>query len=257
MSELAPDGKKLGWHIEGEDFDAIDALPEGPDFTYAVVDEFAYKDVKTALEVVRVEDQNGFGACQGHAVTSVNEWAQYLQTGEIVELSRWMGYVGTQKIDRLSGDVGSTIWGGSTLMLEYGVCPEADFPYPRSYSQRITEEQYKAALPYRLKTRRKISSVEDARAWVGGRVGGISIGVAWGGGGHAIAILHYDKDADTFWYLNSWSERWGTRGWGKWTSRELAQKFRENYTRAVGMTEMLEVKEPRKCDWLKKGHARW
>jgi hypothetical protein len=248
--DLVPKGKKTGWRYQDELRNRlwIDSLPRGVNFTYS-----AYKDMPVTVAKpstwLRIEDQNGWGSCQGHSLTTAMEIAYWLATGgQVVQLSRWMGYVGTQLIDGIRGDRGSTIAGGAELARTRGVCPEELYPYPRNgYTQQITAEQYAAGAPYKLKTFRRMTTIGDCRKWLDAGVGAISIGVRWGrGGGHAICLC--ETDGSDFVYANSWGTGWGDRGYGRWSERELSSLLRDNYTVAIGMTDMATPK-PRETDW--------
>lgn len=245
MPSLGPPGKPKGWIREEEDFDWIDSLPDEIPFSRA-----DYEPLPRAVKPstwLRIENQNGFGSCQGHSLSSCCEIAYYLATGgDVIQLSRWYAYVGTQIIDGLNGDRGSTISGGATLAKTKGICPETEYPYPKRYTRRISEEQYRKARKYKLSRFQRMRSADDVRNWLDSGLGGISIGVRWGRGGHAIAITETTSSGVKV--ANSWGTNWGTKGWFSWTWRELKQKLSESYTVAIGMTDMSEVK-PRDIDW--------
>ena len=246
MIDLVPDGHKTGWLAEDEDQKWLDSLEVGTPFTYGDYQPI-HEMLKKPSEWLRIEDQNGFGSCQGHSLSSVCEIAYYnASKGDIIQLSRWFAYVGTQKIDGIRGDQGSTISGGASLAKQYGICPEEVYPYPRRYTYEITQAQYDAAKPYRLKTARRMETVDDVRNWLDGGLGGINIGVRWGGGGHAVAII--ETEGSGFKLANSWGTSWGDRGFFSWSEREMAQKLREGYTVAIGLTDMEEIK-PREYEW--------
>lgn len=253
MMDLVPDGHKAGWLLDDEDEAWFNSLPEGTPFKAGVDFDAPPAERIFPSDWIRIENQNGFGSCQGHALSSVMEVAYWIASrGQVTQLSRWMAYVGTQQIDGIRGDQGSTISGGAKLAETYGVCPEEVYPYPRRYTQSISESQYEAAKPYRLRSFRTMRSVEDVRNWLDAGLGGISIGVRWGSGGHAIAILEVLRDGSGVNVANSWGTSWGKSGWFTWTWRELEGKLRESYTRAIGMSDMAEI-APREWDFTKDG----
>ena len=49
-------------------------------------------------------------------------------------------------------------------------------------------------------------------------------------------------------FANSWGTQWGDRGFFTWTEREMNSYLRDNYTVAIGLTDMDQVK-PRELDW--------
>lgn len=247
---MIPDSRpnvKLGWRNDQESTEWLDSLDEGTPFT---VGDYAPmpKDVVRPSSWLRIEDQNGFGSCQGHALSSCAEIAYWLASGgKVIQLSRWMAYVGTQIIDGIHGDNGSTISGGAELAKTRGICPEDAYPYPRRYTRQITREQYEAAGPYRLYKFNRMRSWEDCRDWLDGGIGPISIGVRWGNGGHAICITETLPNQEGVKVANSWGPRWGDHGWFEWTAKELDRKLDDRYTVAIGMTDMHVIK-PRE-DW--------
>lgn len=247
--DLVPAGKKLGWNMQREFADRawLDNLPKGTPFTYASYERMPTTVAKPSTWI-RIENQGQFGSCQGNDLSSVTEIANWLGTGgEIVQLSRWFAYIGTQHIDGIRGDNGSTIAGGAELVRTRGICPENLYPYPNRYRYDISAEQYAAAEPYKLKTFRRMQTVGDCRKWLDAGIGAISIGVRWGrGGGHAICLCETDRS--DFRYANSWGTDWGENGFGRWTERELASLLRDSYTVAIGMTDLVSVK-PRETDW--------
>lgn len=246
MVDLVPDGKKLGWLIDEENMDWVESLPKGTPFTYS-----SYRGMPPTVAKpstwLKIEDQNGFGSCQGNDLSSCCEIAYWLASaGDIIQLSRWFAYVGTQAIDGIRGDRGSTISGGAELARTRGICPEELYPYPTRYRYGITQAQYAAAEPYKLSTFRRMQTIGDCRKWLDAGVGAISIGVRWGSGGHAICLC--ETDGTDFIFANSWGTSWGENGFGRWTERELRSLLRDNYTVAIGMTDMEQVK-PRELDW--------
>ncbi len=244
-----PKGKKKGWLKRNEKRRWIADLPRGTPFTRGDYEPMP-RDIVKPSTWLKIEDQNGFGSCQGNALSTAVEIAYWLATeGDIVQLSRWFAYVATQKeYDGIRGDQGSTISGGAKLAEFIGICPEELLPYPRGrYNQKYTAAHKAAAEPYRLKTFRVMETVADVRNWLDAGLGAISIGVRWGrGGGHAICIV--ETDGTDFIYANSWGTGWGDKGYGRWTQSEMRSLLRDNYTVAIGMTDM-EAAKPREINW--------
>lgn len=249
---LVPDGRKLGWLHEEEDEDWLDSLPQGLPFAsgdYKPVAAFPH--YKPPSEWIKVEDQNGFGSCQGHALSSCVEISYYFETGQEIQLSRWYAYVRSQLEDGIKGDRGSTISAGGRVAMKYGLPREEFLPYPKKYSQRVPREADDDAVHYRVANAVRLHTYDEITDFVAAGLGGVDMGVRWGRGGHAIAVVEVNPDG-SWKLLNSWSERWGNKGYFTWSKREAKGKCSESYTRAVGITDMVQI-QPREAEWGKPG----
>ena len=193
-------------------------------------------------ERVIVEFQGSQGACQGHGLTTCVEDLVVRAGGQYVQLSRACGYYQSQRLDGIRGDNGSTIAGGVELAMGEGICLESVWPYPNQYDNRIPSA-YQDSVRYRAKGHSRIRSHGDAirHLW---KIGPLSIGIKWyggideqvardgclrsykppprGGGGHAFAIVGYvptdwdgrpNPSGQFLKTVNSWSVRWGRKGW--------------------------------------------
>lgn len=233
--------------------------------------KFAY--FETAIDprdTIKIEHQGGMGACQGHALSSIVEWCYMLQTGDVdgVQLSRAAAYFETQRLDRIRGDRGSTISGGVKLARTWGVPDESLWRYPSRYDADRPDNWdavTASAHTHKIANAVKVTDYEQARAFLGSNVGGISIGVRWsrqygavidrahkGKGGHAVALISLSKRKDKdglpyLWLLNSWGTRWGNRGWAEVSPAALRSWLRDSFTTAVGLTEMPNI-QPRDFD---------
>jgi C1A family cysteine protease len=264
-----------GWREDREDDEFIDGLRgEAPILAMRGTYTEATFDPR---KVMRVENQGSQGACQGHAISSVVEWCHCIATGNAgLQLSRAYGYYETQRLDGIRGDRGSTISGGVKLAMGAGIPEEKFWPYPRGYNSRRPkdfESCLKNAKQYRIKTKRRITTYEGARAFLGSGQGGITIGIGWssrvmskavvesfksGGGGHAICLMSLSKRKDRagdpfLWMCNSWGTRWGNGGWSEWSPKAVRQILASGRTTAIGLSDMVNVK-PREftlADWKK------
>jgi hypothetical protein len=224
---------------------------------------------------MRVESQGAKGSCQGQAVTSLCEYAMAAQGSVMTQLSRDHGYYGTQKIDGLLGrDAGSTIWGGIQLAKK-GICEETLWPYREVYDPRPPggwERIETAALRFQLKSHTRTRTYDDIWSYIGLGFGGVEIGMTWnesmtpvngvieryrpgGRGGHAVAFLGYSRRRDSknrpyLWLLNSYSSRWGNKGWAEVSPTAVETIMLDRYTVAIGGSDM-SVPKRRTIDWLK------
>lgn len=213
----------------------------------------------------RTENQGRMGSCQGFDLTSCLERLHFVRTRETVALSEIFAYLGSQRIDGISGDRGSTISGGVKLALQYGVPLEELTGYPSNYPGRgqrariLSEDNYAAGAPYKaLSSWRVDEDLDAALDWIGGG-GAISIGVAyWSGmiprdrivrqfrpprryGGHAMAVLGYTREGHLV-AVNS-------HGDGRYeiTPEAWAQMLRHRYTVMIGLAG---ASEPAPVDWI-------
>ena len=233
--------------------------------------------------IVITEDQGSMGSCQGHSLSTCLEWCHYVATqGQYLQLSRLFAYLGSQKMSGIVGDSGSTLQGGARLAMEYGICPEAQYPYPRPVVyprggyKAIPDNLWAAAAQYKIRSATWIEQEPDAKTFLASAAGLINIGIAWGsamtpnsqgiisrfapgGGGHAVVIGGYVPDAAVgrataqgYYYLihNSHSHRWGMKGWAYVTPDAVRQMLQHRFTYFVGLSDMSEVK-PRSIDFIK------
>lgn len=233
--------------------------------------------------IVVTEDQGSMGSCQGHALSTCLEWCHYIATqGQYLQLSRLFAYLGSQKMSNIVGDSGSTLQGGARLAKEHGICPEAQYPYPRPVVyprggyKAIPDNLWAAAAPYKIRSASWIEQEPDAKTFLASGAGLVEIGIAWGsamtpnsqgiisrfapgGGGHAVVIGGYVPDAAVgkstdqgYYYLlhNSWSKRWGMDGWAYVTPNAVRQMLQHRFTYFVGLSDMSEVR-PRSVDFIK------
>lgn len=235
-----------GWDPASEDWSYLDSMPTGLGF---IDIEPMPKAVKPPREWLKVERQVR-NDCQGNALTSGMEVCYYNATGEIVQLSRHMAYIASQKLTGGGGcaDSGSHIAAGVELALEYGVCLESVYPYPSRFTCALTSQQIEAGRPYRIAESRRLQNPEEVRDWLISGKGAVHAGVRWGGGYHAIEYLQAtDRGVD---FVNSWGESWDGDGWGEDSMGDIKQRFNDRYAVFIGISG---VKEKPVFDWLGDG----
>ena len=261
------------WLRDDEDWDYIDLLPSD---AAVLAMRGTYDEVRVDVrKVMRVENQGSVGSCQGHSLSTCCELAYYIATGDVSrQLSRSYGYYETQRIDRISGDRGSTISGGIKLATQRGIPEESLWKYSGRYDPARPanwSEVEQNAATHKIGQAYRMTSYDGIRTFLGSGQGWISIGISWGremnsalvnsfsgsgGGGHAIALLGLSERTDNsgrpfVHMLNSWCASWGNRGWAEWSPAAIEQMMRHRFTAAFGLSDMPNVK-PRKFsldDW--------
>lgn len=192
---------------------------------------------------LKVEDQANQGSCQGQSLSECGEFCFTVATGLVTQLSRQYAYIGSQIEDRINGDSGSTLSGG-TRLAKKGICTEQVGPYSSRYPGHgyITDAMRKDAENYKLNSHIDITSADHARQFLGSGIGIIQIGIKWwdylqnppngiitkfapparGFGGHAVVIAGYVPETDTgekspegYYFLlkNSHSQRYARKGY--------------------------------------------
>lgn len=251
-----------GYPIELEDRKYLRSLPnESP----VLLMRGTYSEVRLdPRELIKVENQGQQGACAGHSLSSCLEWCYAIATaGQKLQLSRAMAYYETQRIDRISGDRGSTVAGGVQLAKSVGICREELWRYPQAYNpnrpQAWSQVQTDAA-NYKIGTSINITSYDGYRTFLGAGLGGIHQGISWGssmdrkvvesfvpgGGGHSICALCLSDRVDSqnrpyAWIQNSWSESFGEAGWQEWSPTAIMQMLKHPHTAFIGVSDMPNV----------------
>lgn len=221
----------------------------------------------------KVENQGNQGSCQGHDISSCVEHCYHIAANEVKQFSRAHGYYGTQKIDGIRGDQGSTISGGVKLVSEIGIVTEDVWPYPSGYNPTPPvswEKIAELAAPFKIRSHSVLKGYDDLFNYLASGVGAVTIGTGWGfkpvngvvekysggSGGHATAVLGYSKRKDSkgrnyFWLLNSWGEGWGTKGWAEISPTAMANALNTNYAVAIGVSD-LSTPTVRPINWSEK-----
>ena len=159
---VTPDGETryLGNHESTLKLATGKQLPDIPE------SEWKEFDLRDDLKYpIKIKDQNGKGACNGHAAASSLEIARYVSGADYVPLSPWLVYA-----DLCNGwDVGSNIAEALVYLESKGTCTESLVPYGTINPSRIPAnartdaQRFKVEIGYRLNTFRDLCIASQLR----------------------------------------------------------------------------------------------
>ena len=174
-----------------------------------------------------IKDQDGKGACNGHAAATSLELARYVEGLDYVELSAWFIY----SILCNGIDMGSSIGSALQLIQDQGCCPDTEVPYATINPRKLSDQAHTDAARFKATIAGALTSPEavmtavqrripiNASICVGARFNNVdSNGIApegWGWDNHAIAHWGGAKKVNGVWYvkfINSWTAQWGING---------------------------------------------
>lgn len=179
-----------------------------------------------------IKDQDGVGACMGHATATAFEFAYAMAYGRFRPFSAWFCY------SRINGgrDAGATVGDAFASIRRDGICPEEMVPYGTWRPNRIPREAAEAALGFRAENIYRLESESDLATAVMlrhpvaygtgvagdfGRLDEEGVPVRVGGsGGHAMALFGGAKKVRrgrfagrwAFKNINSWTRDWASGG---------------------------------------------
>jgi hypothetical protein len=186
-----------------------------------------------------VKDQNGKGACNGHAAASSLEGARWVAGLKHYDLSPWFIYA------ILCGgwDTGSSIAEALTLLEQTGAPRKELVDYATISPKRLSEDAHKDAARFRIEIASSLGTFDEVMSQIQlRRFGNFSIKAGWGfdaldsegvcgfsggAGNHAVTFGFGAKVAKRgryagqwlFKWLNSWSPAWGLNGFA-WVAEE-------------------------------------
>ncbi len=207
---------------------------------------------------LQIEQQGRMGSCAGHAGTSVSEYINWVDTGGgIVQLSRMFCYIAGQQESGISGDQGATITGVIQALKKMGICLEETFPYPSSYSDRLSPEAVSEAAQHKILQHSVLKSYDEVFQYLAAGLGAVEIGIPWTSslannrdgvieaaagqnyGGHALAIIGYTERK---WPImaNSHGTGWGKNGFAEIHPRLFDEWGRDSYSELIGISDLQE-----------------
>lgn len=216
---------------------------------------------------VPVRNQHQEGACNGFGmrVASVVNHL-YASGGTFQEYAGDALYYLCQRVDRISGDRGSTVSGGLQVLRNIGSVRIEDFPETPQYDpQRLPSNVNQLAAPFKVQKTAILRTIPQIKEWLGLGVGGCWYGCRWGfrfdgrggvtswspsGGGHATGIIGYDDSRGLLECINSWGTQWQGGGYYTVPYRIFESVLRDSATVVAGASDMSDVK-PRNVDWVR------
>jgi len=181
-----------------------------------------------------VRDQGDEGICVAFATASgMKEYQEMLDYSKIVVLSPRFVYSECKKIDGMPDAEGTTVRMAMKVIKTKGVCREKFWPYSPHQRTRAKKEANTDAKKFRVLTYARILNLNELRLSLYSK-GPCVIGVeVFEGfmmtktgvvpmprenesplGGHAICAVGYDDREKLIKFKNSWSEKWGRKGFG-------------------------------------------
>ncbi len=267
-------GHYLGLRRDMEDRSVLRA-GQCPKPMLGAVDIASLPESMSVSKWMQIEHQGPVGSCQGHAQTTCCELAYFHQTGKYTQFNRMFAYLASQKVDGINGDNGSTMTGGAKSCSTNGLPLESDWPYigyyPRGGWRVIESPIWEKAKKTLLAGYRVLESYDEVLQWLANKVGGVAIGIDWnnsmepdangcirsyrrGGGGHALALLDWNKkytDPRGLPYIemfNSWGRDYGVDGRAFILPAIVDYWCKNMDVIGYGLLEGSEIK-PKKFDW--------
>ncbi len=184
-----------------------------------------------------VRDQGNEGTCVAFAsVVGVKEYEDQKEYRKLVELSPRYVYSLCKKYDGIPEEEGTYPRVAMKMLLKYGVCPEAFWPYQPHQTNDHKPGADKKAKIYRIKAYARLGTLQEMKRSLlvnGPFLAGVRVYESWFtkrvaktglvpmpkkgeeiAGGHAICIMGYDERKKLFKFKNSWSEKWADKGYG-------------------------------------------
>ncbi|MCK4995180.1 MAG: C1 family peptidase [Candidatus Omnitrophica bacterium] len=192
------------------------------------------KKIDYTKKLSPVRDQGNEGTCVSFACASgMKEYQEMLDYEKLVELSPRFIYSECKKIDGMPESEGTTLRAAMQVLSKKGVCQEKFWPYKPYQKDKAKKGFSTNAKKFRIKTYARILNLNELRLNIATK-GPCIIGVqVYEGmmktktglvpmpkknesalGGHAICPVGYDDTKKLIKFKNSWSDKWGQKGYG-------------------------------------------
>lgn len=192
---------------------------------------------KTDVVKYGVENQLEWGSCVGQAEGKVIEHFEYIETGELVEVSKRFVYTECKKRDGIPEIQGTFPRVAAKVLTDVGAGLEKDvpddnrLPYQEYLHPEISAEVYEEAKKRKVKGYTFVNSANLEEllqaiyqyqlvpaSIVVGKTSRLPIKPTPSRGNHRIVLIGYEESPTDgrvkIYFLNSWGEKWGESGEG-------------------------------------------
>ncbi|MBN3040356.1 MAG: C1 family peptidase [Candidatus Omnitrophica bacterium] len=192
------------------------------------------KKIDYTSKLSPVRDQGQEGTCVGFATASgMKEYQELLDYSKLVILSPRFLYSECKKIDGMPEEEGTTIRAAMKVLDKKGICREKFWPYVSRKKGKAKRGAVSDAKKFRILSYARILNLSELRMSLATK-GPCVIGVEvfkgmmetktglipmpkkkeYSLGGHAICPVGYDDKKKLIKFKNSWSTKWGKKGFG-------------------------------------------
>lgn len=223
------------------------------------------KQIDHTPNMTPVKDQGQLGSCVAFATVALKEWQEWqeylrikhihdLNENHFSDLSEQWVYHKAKEIDNINGE-GTTIRAALNVLRKYGVPPEKSWVYSDRIKGQPDEESEDFAKYTRVgrffRINNKVNHLKLALLHTPVPLGVVTTksffkthdGVIQDDkrnrgkhGGHAICAVGYDNRRKLIKFKNSWSARWGDRGYGY-----LSYKYFKKYCMVAWAVDDIHV----------------
>jgi len=200
-----------------------------------------------------VRDQGSEGTCVAFAsVVGVKEFQDKKEYHKLIKLSPRFLYNLCKKFDGDPFEEGTYPRMAMKILLNYGVCPEAFWPYfPHQKDNPKKGAEDKAKI-YKIKAYARLSAAGEMKRSLlvnGPFLAGVDVFSSWFNkkvqkdgcipmpgkkdefmGGHAVCIVGFNDAREDFKFKNSWGLKWADKGYGYLPYEYLQQYCRDAWS---------------------------
>ena len=202
------------------------------------------KKIDYTKKMSPVRDQGDEGTCVGFAsVAGMKEYQELVDYEKLITLSPRFVYSECKKVDGSPDSEGTSIRIAMKVLNDIGTCQEKFWPYLPHQRNKPQKGALTDAKKFRVLTYARIINLNELRLCLATK-GPCTIGVeVFNGmmttktgivpmpaknervlGGHAICPVAYDDKKQLVKFKNSWSAKWGEKGYG-WLPYDYIEKY--------------------------------